>query len=223
MATLNGQPINLQAAGLINAAGRRLSAPYEDEGGTTQAVGMSGADAVNPFTGYQLAPNAPPPSQTQAPALKQFNFNPKYSNMSAGLERAVADAGLQRNNAMFQANDIYNTQLSDAQRQQQEAIMQLQRRLSSRGLGSSSILLNERGEQEGNYGRFVDNLGRMRANNLANAESGYARSLEDVNRQREQLYFQQTAEEEELARQRAREQAEAQARAEQIRLQQEWQ
>jgi len=221
VALQNGQQINLQNAGLISAANRRLTAPYSED--DQEAVGQ---DANTPamFTGFDLAPNTAPqqpaPSQAQ---LKQFSFNPKYQGLSAGLERNVADAGLQRQNQLFQANDLYNTQLSDAQRVQQQAVNKLHQSLMSRGMGSSSAMIVKRGEQEGNYNRYVDNLGRIRSGNIASAEQGYGQQIEDVNRQREGLYFQQVQEEEQLARERAREAAEAQARQEQMRLQQEYQ
>jgi hypothetical protein len=221
VATQIGRPINLGNAGLISAAGRRLTAPYEDE--QQVAVGQE-APGPTAFNGFNVAPNVAPEAAAPSNAqLKQFSFNPKYSNLAAGLDRNVADAGFQRQNAIFQTNDVYNTQLTDAQKAQQEAIRKLEQSLWSRGMGSSSAMLVKRGEQESNYQRYIDNLNRIRAGGLAQAEQGYGRAIEDVNRQREGIYFNQVQEEEELARQRAREAAEQAARQEAIRLQQEHQ
>lgn len=226
MATLNGQPINLQNAGLVSAAGRRLSAPFgakqlgeEEEGQDAQPGNM--ANSLNPFSSIATVANAP--QVGAAPALKQFSFNPKYAGLSAQFERDIADAGLKRSNAISQTEDVYKTQLSDAERLQSEAVRRLQDRLAVRGLGSSSIMLNERGQQEGNYQRFLDNLGRMRANQLAQAEMGYGQALEGVNRGREGLYFQQVQEEEQLARERARQEAERAQREQELAAQRQFQ
>lgn len=226
MATRLGQPIDLGQTGLVQAASRRLSAPIgvagseEDE----RANGMFSTN-MDPFSSLasQAVAPAPPPQTAQAPALKQFSFNPKYAQLGAGFERQIADAGLKRNNAKFQADDLYQTQLRDAEETQKTAMQRLRDTLAIRGLGNSTITINEQGNLQKNYQKYLDNLGRVRGNQIAGIESEYAGNLENVNRGREQLWFQQVAEEEELARIRAQEEAENARRAQEMELQRQWQ
>lgn len=224
MATQLGQPINLGQTGLISAAKRRLSAPSgvpgldEEEGQT--------ALSLNPFeqmsTQTSAVAAAPPPQVPQA-QLKQFTFNPKYGQLSAGLERNVIDAGQQRNNRLFQTEDLYKSQVGEAEEMNKTAMDKLRAAMAARGLFNSSAMVDQSALQQKGYSKYLDNLGKLKGNQVAGIETDYARSLEDVNRQREGLWFQQVQEEEELARQRAAEEAENARRQQEMELQRQWQ
>jgi len=224
VATSLGQPINLAQTGLIQAANRRLSAPLGAEEEDPTAMGIEGT-LTNPFAQSLDQMGMIPQAPTQMPQaqVRQFGFNPKFSQVDAGFQRQLGDLGLQRSNSIFQAEDRYKTQTDDANRLQQTAMQRLKDTLGIRGLGMSTVNVNEQGKLNENYVRMMDNLSRMRGNNLYGIEQGYAQGVEGINQGREGLWFQQVAEEEENARQRAREEAENQRIQQQIAAQQAWQ
>lgn len=219
-------PIGLSGGintGLIDAAGRKLQTMFaldQDPNNPDYAALRDpfSANTSNYGTGNITAVASPTPP----PDLKQFNFNPKYAGLDASNQRAISDAGLKRTNAISAANQNYTAAVGDADTLQQQALRKLTETLGSSGLTHSSIMLNMSGDQQQAYQRYLNNLGTMRGNALAAAEGGYATDLENVNRNREGLFFQQGQEEEAAARQRAKEEADAAAAAEQVRLQQQY-
>ena len=143
---------------------------------------------------------------------KQFPFNAKYAAYDQALQRAIANAGFDRTNALSSLDVGYKNTTAEAERQNQLAQTALTNRMSSQGLGFSGIKLGAAGDLTGDYNRYVGNLGQQYAGGVANTENQYGRSLGDIAAQREGLYAQQAEEERQARLEAARQAAEAKAR-----------
>jgi len=145
-------------------------------------------------------------------AGKQYAFNPKYAAMDQALQRAIANAGFDRTNQISQLDQGFQSQTSEAGRQNQQAIKGLGNRMSSQGIGWSGINLEAQGDLNQDYQRYVGNLGQQYAGGKAAAENQYGRTLGDIAGQREGMFQQQAEEERQAQMAAAQAAAEAQAR-----------
>lgn len=197
--------------------------PGQLGGATQQPQGQgvySPLQNVNPqLAGGAAGITQQPYGQALASAGKQFPFNAKYAAMDQALQRAIANAGFDRTNALSALNSGYQQNTGEAKRQSDLAQKALQQRMASQGLGFSGINVEATGDLTQDYNRYIDALNAQYRGGNANIENMYGRTLGDIAAQRESLYAQQ-AEDERIERDRiAREQAEA-ARQERLAQQQ---
>jgi len=214
---------------------RGLLGSPEDEliagsvGGPSTAPG-NGPGIYSPFAGQQaqLAGGSLGTQQLNyggqiQQAGKQYAFNPKYAAMDQALQRAIANAGLDRTNRLSQLDQGYQAQIGDAERLQGQAQKALAARMASQGIFNSGINVEATGDLTNDYQRYTGNLGQQLAGGKAGVENEYGRLLGDVAAQREGMWGMQAEDERVAAQEAARQQAEAQARAQQAAMQQQLQ
>lgn len=180
--------------------------PVEDDPSTT-GVNLP----ANVFSNVPKGPVAQP-GTVATPELKDFAFNPKYAQQDQTLRRKLSDAGYQRVAQQQDVNDTYDRTVNEAERQKTDALQRLMESMSSRGLATSGINLQEQGRTTEAYQRYLDNLSNERAKALAGIEGAYSGTINDIASAREAMYLQQVQEEEAARLEQERVAAEAQAR-----------
>jgi len=211
--------------GLLQTEDELLSSGMTSPG---QVAGASQSQTVNPLAGVlpNLAPNAVGVQQQNIDPMinasgKQFAFNPKYAAMDQALQRAIANASSERTGTLQSLDANFQKSTSEAQRQNVLAQKGLAAQMSTRGLGFSGINLDEQGNLNDTFNRYIGSLNDQYAGGRASTENQYGRTLGTIAAQREGLYGQQVDEEHQAAIQRAREEAEAQSRREAAQRQEE--
>lgn len=192
-----------QPGGLVGAGGSQLpGAPVE--GGT-------GLDFANAFGG--------PINRTaiqQAGPIRDTSglmFNPEFAQRNLGLQRQEADLGLVRNQNRQAVDQQYERSVSQANTLQQQARKKLMERMSGQGILQSGIHGQQQGELNTAHANYLDDLGYLRSQGYAGAESDYANQMNNIAITREGLFGEQQQVEEQRRLQAAQAEAQRQAAA----------
>lgn len=172
---------------------------------------------TNPFG--EIAPTSLAPAAVQsiqqANLPENYQFTGEFDAANRALQQQESDAGFKRTQTLQQIAEAFLRANQSASEDKSKARTQLLESLGSRGLGDSGVTVTKSSELETNYQKYLDDLARARASDVAGVENSYASILNNVGRQREGLFSaQQKAEE-------ARKLEEERIRAEAVRQQQE--
>ena len=186
----------------------------------TNGAPVAGGGVASPFAGQTANLAGGAAGVTQQPygvalgqATKQYPFNPKYAAMDQALQRAIANAGFDRTNALSSLDQSYQQNTSEADRQEQLAVKGLTNKMFGQGIGFSGINLGAQSDLSNDYQRYVGQLGQQYAGGKASVENSYGRTIGDIAGQRETNYQNQAQEEQAAQLAAAQAKAEADARA----------
>lgn len=136
------------------------------------------------------------PGGSVLPQAKEFQFNEKYATLDQENQRALASGQLKRSMSMSDADVDYTNTVTSADKQKQDAIQRLQSSLASNGMASSGVNLTESGKIGESYQGYIGAMADALARKKRDIEMGYSDLVNNVSTAREQMFFQQGAEEE---------------------------
>lgn len=136
------------------------------------------------------------PGGSVLPQAKEFQFNEKYAGLDQANQRALASGQLKRAQSMSDADVDYTNTVTGADKQKQEAIQRLQSSLASNGMASSGVNLTESGKIGESFQGYIGAMADALARKKRDIEQGYSDLVNNVSTQREQMFFEQGAEEE---------------------------
>lgn len=136
------------------------------------------------------------PGGSVLPQAKEFQFNEKYAQLDQGNQRALASGQLKRATSMSDADIDYTNTVTSADKQKQDAIQRLQSSLASNGMASSGVNLTESGKIGESFQGYIGAMADALARKKRDIEQGYSDLVNNVSTQREQMFFEQGAEEE---------------------------
>lgn len=160
---------------------------------------------------------------TKLAPKNQYQFTGKFAAYDRDLQAQEADAGFSRTENIQKVAEAYLKATERAALQKDKTRRSLMQMLADKGMSTSGITLDKSSELEGDYARYLDDIGDARSTDLSSIENNYARMLNSLYRKRDSLFGEQQAEEEQrrieearMAAETARQTAEANARAQEM-------
>ena len=185
----------------------------------------TGLPTPNFSTGRDAQLNVVPvdTNKTQLGPNNQYTFTGKYAGYDRDLRAQEADAGFSRTENIQKVAEAFLKATERAATQKEKTRRSLMQMLADKGMSTSGITLDKSGELEGEYARYLDDIGDARSTDLSSIENNYARTLNGLYRKRDTLFGEQQAEEEQrrmeearIAAETARQTAEADARRQEL-------